>query len=141
MWILIFGTILLVIELLLVNSFYILWYGIGFILSGGIGWLFGYENYTIQGFIGVAIGAILMFLFRKKLLSKIFKINNKDEFLLEKGRGVVLEDSLVKFRGTTWKYENRSDDTFETGEEVLVIPATNNNVFIEKITKKTPFYM
>lgn len=132
MWVVIVGFILILLELA-TGSFYLLWYGIGLVLSGATGWGFGNENYLIQTVIGLAIGAVLMFSFRKRVLNKISKNNHRDEFLLEKGKGVVLENSLVDFRGTTWRYENKTDDTFEIGEEVFVIPTTTNRVFIEKL--------
>jgi membrane protein implicated in regulation of membrane protease activity len=57
----------------------------------------------------------------------------KDEFLLEEGEGVVKEDGLVEFRGTTWQYDKEKDETFEVDERVIVKPTNANRVFIKKI--------
>lgn len=132
MWVLIAGFALILLELL-TGSFYLFWYGIGLALSGATAWIIGDEHYLIQLVIGFAIGAILMFSFRKRVLGKISKNSKKDEFLLEKGKGIIIENYLVEFRGTTWKYENNTDDTFKIGEEVLVIPTNTNRVFVEKL--------
>lgn len=132
MWVLIAGFVLILLELA-TGSFYLLWYGIGLALTGAVGWAIGDEHYLVQSFIGLAIGAALMFSFRKRILNKISKNNKRDEFLLEKGKGVVIENSLVEFRGTTWKYENKTNEVFEIGEEVLVIPTNSNKVLIEKL--------
>jgi membrane protein implicated in regulation of membrane protease activity len=132
MWVLIVGVIFIILELL-TGSFYIIWYGIGLTLSGAVGWSISDEHYLMQAVIGLVIGAILMFGFRERVLNKISINNKKDEFLLEKGKGVVAENSLVEFRGTTWRYENKTGDIFEIGEEVSVIPTNTNKVFIEKI--------
>ena len=132
MWILIVGFILILLELV-TGSFYLLWYGIGLALVGSVGWAISDEQYYIQLFIGLAIGAVLMFSFRKRVLNKISKNNKIDTFLLEKGKGIVVENSLVDFRGTTWKYESNADELFEIGEEVLVTPTSTNRVFIGKL--------
>ncbi|MFV0481193.1 MAG: NfeD family protein [Campylobacteraceae bacterium] len=134
MWVLIAGIIVLALEVL-TGSFYLIWYGIGLSLSGAVGWAIGSDAWVIQSVIGLLIGLILMFAFRKRFLHKISTNKNRDEFLLVSGKGIVRENGLVEFRGTTWKYESKSNDIFKINEEVQVTPTTSNTVFIEKITK------
>lgn len=133
MFVTIFGVLLIVLELV-TGSFYIFWYGIGMIISGGAGWILKSNNWTLQGAIGLGIGLILMILFQKKLLEKLKLTKHiKDEFLLEPGEGVIKENCIVEFRGTTWQYENNKNEKFEINEKVLVIPSKNNRVIVEKI--------
>jgi membrane protein implicated in regulation of membrane protease activity len=132
MWILIIGVIILALEIA-VGSFYLLWYGLGLIVSGAIGWALGSEDWIIQGVIGLAIGLVLMVAFRKRLAEKVLGKKINDEFLLEAGEGVIKEGGLVEFRGTTWRYESEKNETFEINEKVLVRPSKTNRVFVKKI--------
>ncbi|MDR2100198.1 MAG: hypothetical protein LBP40_05170 [Campylobacteraceae bacterium] len=132
MWVLIIGVVILALELA-VGSFYLLWYGLGLIVSGSIGWAIGSEDYITQGVIGLGIGLVLMIIFRKRLAEKMLGKKIKDEFLLEEGEGVIKEGGLVEFRGTTWRYDNEKGEIFKIDEKVLVRPTKTNKVFIKKI--------
>ncbi|MDR0579737.1 MAG: hypothetical protein LBG21_03955 [Campylobacteraceae bacterium] len=132
MWVLIVGILILALELLS-GSFYLLWYGIGLIISGAVGWAVGSDAWIIQGAIGFGIGLVLMIVFKKRLADKIMGRKIKDEFLLEEGEGVIKEDGLVEFRGTTWRYDKEKDKTFEINERVIVKPTHANRVFVRKI--------
>jgi membrane protein implicated in regulation of membrane protease activity len=132
MWILIIGVIILALELA-VGSFYLLWYGLGLIISGVIGWAIGSEDWIMQGVIGLAIGLVLMIFFRKRLAEKMLGKKIKDEFLLEEGEGVIKEGGLVEFRGTTWQYDREKNEVFEIDERVIVRPDKTNRVFVKKI--------
>jgi membrane protein implicated in regulation of membrane protease activity len=132
MWVLIIGVVILALELA-VGSFYLLWYGLGLIVSGAVGWAIGSENWIVQGVIGLAIGLVLMVAFRKRFAEKMLGKKIKDEFLLEEGEGVVKEGGLVEFRGTTWQYDADKKESFEINERVIVKPTKTNRVFVKKI--------
>ncbi|MDR2790594.1 MAG: hypothetical protein LBB59_06435 [Campylobacteraceae bacterium] len=132
MWILIIGVIILALEIA-VGSFYLLWYGLGLVISGAIGWVIGYEDWIIQGVAGLAIGLVLMIFFRKRLAEKMLGKKIKDEFLLEEGEGIIKEGGLVEFRGTTWRYDKEKNEIFEINERVTVRPTKTNRVFVKKI--------
>ncbi|GHV07995.1 hypothetical protein AGMMS50229_15710 [Campylobacterota bacterium] len=130
MWVLIAGVVLLAIELL-TGSLYFLWYGIGMVGSGAIGWAIGSENWAWQALAGLLIGLALMIALRKRLM-KPKGDERADEFLLEEGLGVVSENSQVEFRGTFWHFAGAQGESYAVGEEVLVTPAQNNTVKIRK---------
>ncbi|MDR1006989.1 MAG: hypothetical protein LBL65_00290 [Campylobacteraceae bacterium] len=132
MWILIIGVIILALEVA-VGSFYLLWYGLGLIISGAFGWAIGSEDWIIQGVIGLAIGLALMIVFRKRLAEKMLGKKIKDEFLLEEGEGVIKEGGLVEFRGTMWQYDVGKEENFSVNERVIVKPTKTNRVFVKKI--------
>jgi membrane protein implicated in regulation of membrane protease activity len=133
MWVLIAGICILTLELLS-GSFYLLWYGIGLIISGSVGWAIDSDAWIAQSAIGLGIGLVLMIAFRKRLSDKIIMGRKiKDEFLLEEGEGVIKENDLVEFRGTTWRYEKDKDEVFEINERVIVKPTSTNRVFVKKI--------
>ncbi|MDR1460505.1 MAG: hypothetical protein LBI78_02545 [Campylobacteraceae bacterium] len=132
MWVLIIGVLILALELVS-GSFYLLWYGFGLIISGAVGWAIGSEAWVVQSATGLGIGLILMVTFRKRLYDKVMGRKIRDEFLLEEGEGVVKENNLVEFRGTTWQYDKDKDETFEINERVIVKPTKTNRVFIKKI--------
>ena len=130
MWILIAGVALLAIELL-TGSLYFLWYGIGMVASGAVGWALGDEHWVWQGAIGLLIGLVLMIALRKRLMKP--KGNERaDEFLLQEWLGVVGENNQVEFRGTFWRYAGAQGESYTVGEEVLVTPTQNNTVTIRK---------
>ncbi|GHS89555.1 hypothetical protein FACS189487_10010 [Campylobacterota bacterium] len=124
MWVLIVGVVLLVIELL-TGSFYILWYGIGLVASGAVGWAIGSEEWIWQSAAGLVIGHILLVLLRKRLIVSRRSDERRDEFLLEEGEGVIKDANLVEFRGTIWRYEGEGE--FAAGERVIVRPDSGGN--------------
>lgn len=129
MWVFIVGVILLGLELL-VGGFYLLWYGLGLALSGGIGWMLGSQAWMAQAIIGLLIGLGLMILFQKRFSQGAKGI--KDEFLLQEGEGIVQEGGMVEFRGTLWRYDSPKGESFEAGERVKVVPGEGNWVKIAK---------
>ncbi|MDR2635842.1 MAG: hypothetical protein LBC08_03305 [Campylobacteraceae bacterium] len=132
MWVLIIGVAILALEVA-VGSFYLLWYGLGLIVSGAVGWALGSEEWIMQGVIGLGIGLVLMIAFRKRLAEKMLGKKIRDEFLLEEGEGVIKDGGLVEFRGTTWRYDKEKSDEFEINERVIVRPTKTNRVFVKKI--------
>jgi membrane protein implicated in regulation of membrane protease activity len=132
MWVLIIGVAILALEVA-VGSFYLLWYGLGLIVSGAVGWALGSEEWIMQGVIGLGIGLVLMVAFRKRLAEKMLGKKIRDEFLLEEGEGVIKDGGLVEFRGTTWRYDKEKSDEFEINERVIVRPTKTNRVFVKKI--------
>ncbi|MDR3346836.1 MAG: hypothetical protein LBS73_06645 [Campylobacteraceae bacterium] len=132
MWVLIAGVLILALELLS-GSFYLLWYGFGFIVSGAIGWAVGSDAWIVQSATGLGIGLVLMVAFRRRLADKLMGRKIKDEFLLEEGEGVVKENGLVEFRGTTWQYDANKNEHFEINERVIAKPTKSNRVVIKKI--------
>ncbi|MDR0408401.1 MAG: hypothetical protein LBH45_05775 [Campylobacteraceae bacterium] len=134
MWVLIAGVLILALELLS-GSFYLLWYGFGFVISGAVGWAIGSDAWIVQSAVGLGIGLILMIAFRKRLYDKMMGRKIRDEFLLEEGEGVIKENNLVEFRGTTWQYDKDKDENFDINERVIVKPTKANRVFVKKIAK------
>ncbi|MDR0747912.1 MAG: hypothetical protein LBE89_08555, partial [Helicobacteraceae bacterium] len=126
------GAILIALELA-TGGFFLLWYGIGLLISGSIGWAIGNNDWVWHTVIGLSIGLVLMILFRRRFVHKN-KHEPKDEFLLEEGTGEITENDMVNFRGTLWQYEsNDSNAQFSVGEKVRVFPAKGNVVTIGKL--------
>ncbi|MDR1976282.1 MAG: hypothetical protein LBQ18_04760 [Campylobacteraceae bacterium] len=132
MWTLIAGVVVVALELA-VGSLYLLWYGLGLIISGAVGWALGSEDWIIQGVAGLTIGLVLMVAFKKRLAEKVLGKKITDEFLLEAGEGVIKEGGLVEFRGTMWQYDTDKNESFEINETVIVKPTKANRVFVKKI--------
>ncbi|MDR2152187.1 MAG: NfeD family protein [Helicobacteraceae bacterium] len=129
-WVLIAGVALVALELV-TGGFYLLWYGIGLAVSGAIGWAIGSDEWAWQIAIGMAIGLVLMIVFRKRLVRKR-KNEPKDEFLLEEGEGTIKEGDLVEFRGTLWRYDAEVGAQFAVGERVNVRPQPGARVLVRK---------
>ena len=120
------GALLCVAELMLF-SFYLLFFGVAFIIVGAVNFGFGFEwPYQILGVAGLAI--ILLVLLKAPLKSKFMakKESCNEEFLDEPGVGEIREN-MVYFKGTLWKY----DGVLKNGEKVQVLGTKGDKVILK----------
>ena len=120
------GALLCVAELMLF-SFYLLFFGVAFIIVGAINFGFNFEwPYQILGVAALAI--ILLVLLKTPLKSKFMarKESFNEEFLDEAGVGEIREN-MVYFKGTLWKY----DGGLKNGEKVQVLGTKGDKVILK----------
>lgn len=120
------GALLCVAELMLF-SFYLLFFGVAFIIVGAVNFGFNFEwPYQILGVAGLAI--ILLVLLKAPLKSKFMakKESFNEEFLDEAGIGEIREN-MVYFKGTLWKY----DGSLKNGEKVQVLGTKGDKVILK----------
>ena len=120
------GALLCAAELMLF-SFYLLFFGVAFIIVGAVNFGFGFEwPYQILGVAGLAI--ILLVLLKAPLKSKFMakKESFNEEFLDEPGVGEIREN-MVYFKGTLWKY----DGVLKNGEKVQVLGTKGDKVILK----------
>lgn len=120
------GALLCVAELMLF-SFYLLFFGVAFIIVGAINFGFNFEwPYQILGVAALAI--ILLVLLKAPLKSKFMakKESFNEEFLDEAGVGEIREN-MVYFKGTLWKY----DGGLKNGEKVQVLGTKGDKVILK----------
>ena len=120
------GALLCVAELMLF-SFYLLFFGLAFIIIGAVNFGFNFEwPYQILGVAGLAI--ILLVLLKAPLKSKFMakKESFNEEFLDEAGVGEIIEN-MVYFKGTLWKY----DGALKNGEKVQVLGTKGDKVILK----------
>ncbi len=120
------GALLCVAELMLF-SFYLLFFGVAFIIVGAINFGFNFEwPYQILGVAALAI--ILLALLKAPLKSKFMakKESFNEEFLDEAGVGEIREN-MVYFKGTLWKY----DGGLKNGEKVQVLGTKGDKVILK----------
>ena len=120
------GALLCVAELMLF-SFYLLFFGVAFIIVGAVNFGFGFEwPYQILGVAALAI--ILLVLLKAPLKSKFMarKESYNEEFLDEAGVGEIREN-MVYFKGTLWKY----DGALKNGEKVHVLGTKGDKVILK----------
>jgi len=120
------GALLCVAELMLF-SFYLLFFGLAFIIVGAINFGFNFEwPYQILGVAALAI--ILLVLLKAPLKSKFMakKESFNEEFLDEPGVGEIREN-MVYFKGTLWKY----DGGLKNGEKVQVLGTKGDKVILK----------
>ena len=120
------GALLCVAELMLF-SFYLLFFGVAFIIVGAVNFGFNFEwPYQILGVAGLAI--ILLVLLKAPLKSKFMakKESFNEEFLDEPGVGEIREN-MVYFKGTLWKY----DGVLKNGEKVQVLGTKGDKVILK----------
>ena len=120
------GALLCVAELMLF-SFYLLFFGVAFIIVGAVNFGFGFEwPYQILGVSALAI--VLLALLKAPLKSKFMarKESFNEEFLDEPGVGDIREN-MVYFKGTLWKY----DGVLKNGEKVQVLGTKGDKVILK----------
>ena len=120
------GALLCVAELMLF-SFYLLFFGLAFIIIGAVNFGVAFEwPYQILGVSALAI--VLLALLKAPLKSKFMarKESFNEEFLDEPGVGEIREN-MVYFKGTLWKY----DGALKNGEKVQVLGTKGDKVILK----------
>ncbi len=120
------GALLCVAELMLF-SFYLLFFGLAFIIIGAVNFGFNFEwNFQILAVLVLAF--ILLALLKAPLKSKFMakKESFNEEFLDEAGVGEIREN-MVYFKGTLWKY----DGSLKNGEKVQVLGTKGDKVILK----------
>ena len=120
------GALLCVAELMLF-SFYLLFFGLAFIIVGAINFGFGFE-WSFQILAVLVLAFILLALLKAPLKSKFMakKESFNEEFLDEPGVGEIREN-MVYFKGTLWKY----DGGLKNGEKVQVLGTKGDKVILK----------
>ena len=120
------GALLCAAELMLF-SFYLLFFGLAFIIVGAVNFGFGFE-WSFQILAVLALAFILLVLLKAPLKSKFMakKESFNEEFLDEPGVGEIREN-MVYFKGTLWKY----DGVLKNGEKVQVLGTKGDKVILK----------
>ncbi|QKG29009.1 NfeD family protein [Campylobacter sp. RM16187] len=120
------GVFLIVAELL-IGSFFIMFFGLGFLIVGVFGFFIDMLWYH-QILLAAIISVILLFTLKKPIKDKFYNSKNevKDDFLNESGMGEVKEGKIY-FKGTLWSYDGELKD----GEKVQVIGTKGNKVILK----------
>lgn len=119
------GALLCALEFTLF-SFYLLFFGLAFIIVGALNFGVAFEwPYQILGVSALAI--VLLALLKAPLKSKFMarKESFNEEFLDETGVGEIREN-MVYFKGTLWKY----DGNLANGEKVTVLGTKGDKVIV-----------
>ena len=127
------GVALIALEAV-ITSFILIWFGIGFIITAAISYLYPFSDGVWQLATASVISLILLFLLRKKVLESFLKSqkNISDNFLDEKGIGEI-KNSMVLYKGTYWQIDSKFEDKeFNEGEKVIVLKTFRNHATIEK---------
>lgn len=119
------GALLCVAELMLF-SFYLLFFGLAFIIVGAVNFGFNFE-WSFQILAVLVLAFILLVLLKAPLKSKFMakKESFNEEFLDEAGVGEIREN-MVYFKGTLWKY----DGNLPNGEKVRVLGTKGDKVVL-----------
>jgi len=120
------GVVLCITEFIFF-SFYLLFFGIAFIVVGAIN--FGFSlAWSYQILITAVIAIVLLVLLKAPLKSKFMsrKESFNEEFLDEAGVGEIREN-MVYFKGTLWKY----DGNLANGEKVTVLGTRGDKVILK----------
>ena len=120
------GAVLCALEFMLF-SFYLLFFGVAFIIVGAVNFGFNFE-WSFQILAVLVLAFILLVLLKAPLKSKFMakKESFNEEFLDESGVGEIREN-MVYFKGTLWKY----DGGLKNGEKVQVLGTKGDKVILK----------
>lgn len=127
------GVALIAFEAL-IASFVLIWFGLGFVLTALISYVYIFSDGVWQIAIASIFSLILLLLFRKKALESFLKSKKdiSDNFLDEKGIGEI-KNSKVFYKATYWDIDSAIDEKeFVEGEKVIVLKTHKNHATIEK---------
>ena len=120
------GAVLCALEFMLF-SFYLLFFGVAFIIVGAVNFGFSFE-WSFQILAVLVLAFILLALLKAPLKSKFMakKESFNEEFLDEPGVGEIREN-MVYFKGTLWKY----DGNLAEGSKVQVRGIKGNKAILQ----------
>ncbi|TLD82059.1 hypothetical protein LS68_003420 [Helicobacter sp. MIT 05-5293] len=133
-WILLSIGVVLVVAEMFSGSFFLLFVGFGFVLTGILEWLIGFENLGMNPiFIQTALIcliSILSLIFIKPSIKRLLQKSEeyKEDFLDEQGEGEI-KQGMVYFKGTLWSFEG--DRHYDEGQKVRVKGVKNNHLILE----------
>lgn len=126
LYLLCIGIFLGILELL-VGSFYIIFFAIGFIIVGAIN-LIKPLDLELQIILIAVISLVLLIIF--KFFVKTKKVENYgDDFLNTQGEGVV-KNGMIYYKGSFW--QTTDNLTLKEGEIVKIEKIHNNKVKIKQ---------
>jgi len=127
------GVILIAFEAI-ITSFILIWFGIGFIITALISYVYVFNDGVWQLAVASFISVLLLVLLRKKAFEKFLQSDEKisDNFLDEKGFGEI-KNQKVYYKGMYWQIDGSIDESkFNEGEKVIVTKTHKNSAFITK---------
>lgn len=131
-WLISLGLVLIGLEIFL-GLFILLWFGIGLVVVGLLGFFVDFGYGEIQLIFATAIGLVLLFAFRRKVVTGT---NAQVEQLATYQAGEMGVLSLVNnqwmifYHGTHWLVANPNDQ-LQSGQRVKVSEIKNNQVWID----------
>lgn len=127
------GIILIGLESVIV-SFILIWFGLGFIITAFISYIYPFSDGVWQLGVVSIISLLFIVILRKKALEKFLDSKEKvsDNFLAEGGIGEI-KNSKVFFKGTYWEIDPTSEEfELEEGQKVVVLKTHKNTAIIQK---------
>ena len=118
----------------IIASFILIWFGVGFVITAAISYIYVFSDGIWQIAIASIISLLLLMLLRKRVLESFLesKRNISDNFFDEKGIGEI-KNSKVFYKATYWDIDSKIDEKeFIEGEKVVVLKTHKNSATIEK---------
>lgn len=127
------GVLLVILEIFL-GSFFLLFFGLGFLAVAFLGLLtdfawFGIAPLVVQAILICAISLCLLLL--RKPIKRLFRHSQElgEDFLDSGGEGEIRE-GMAYFKGTLWKIQGDAS-AYTEGQKVRIKSVKNNRVEIE----------
>ncbi|SHN90283.1 NfeD family protein [bacterium endosymbiont of Bathymodiolus sp. 5 South] len=111
-------------------SFFIIWFGIAFLVVAIIEFFFPLPSIWVQLSLVVVIAVVLFLAFYKPLKSFVNKSQNfSNDFIKQHGKGII-KNNMLNYQGSYFKVVD-CDISALDGTEVEVIKIDKNNAWIK----------
>lgn len=129
MILIVIGTILIIFELLFLH-FVLMFFGIGFLITGVVGFFVEF-SWEVQILLAFTLSIILLFMLKKTIQQSFIKGSDtiNQDFLNESGVGEI-KDGMVYFKGTFWQSNEIRD--LKDGDKVEVLGVKENKIIIKR---------
>lgn len=131
-WLISLGLVLIGLEIFL-GLFILLWFGIGLVVVGLLGFFVDFGYGEIQLIFSTAIGMVLLFALRRKVITaknaqveQLATYQTGDSGVLS----LVNNQWMIFYHGTHWLVANPTD-SLQSGQRVKVSEIKNNQAWIE----------
>jgi membrane protein implicated in regulation of membrane protease activity len=109
-------------------SFFIVWFGFGFIIIGMINYFYIFSSGFVQIGSASVVAIVLMFLLKQKLIESLKKAEDiKEDFFNEGGIGIV-KNGMVFYKGTY--FEIISSKEYKENQKVDIEKIEKNKAFL-----------
>lgn len=132
-WVLVSAGLILIGIEIFIGLYILLWFGIGLVLVGLLSFFVDFGHGEIQLIFAFAIGSVLLFALRQKLISP-HNAQTEPLSTYEPGETGLLSQHngqwMVFYHGTHWLVANPSDN-LTVGQKIKVTQIKSNQAWIE----------
>lgn len=115
---------------IVISSFVLFWFGLGFLSVGCISIFYPFSDGLIQIALSFTLGALMLYTLKDRFVKTFMNSQEKHtDFFEEKGTGIV-QNGKIFYKGTYW---DANLDGLKEGDKVIVTKINHGNLEIQKL--------